>query len=316
MTHIRFLLPLMIVCHTAALGQGLDAYLESGAEGAYLDWEEGFVQARGRAFISRDIKRSEIYYKQTRQAAIADGQAKALSTLGRIWLDSSTRLEENQELFKRVKKLMEDGSSTQIESDTGRVFEVVTKLSLRGENGIAALVLPRASAASPRGAAPPSAAGSATGLVVDATGIGPVSTALLPRVIDENGRVVFGAETADPAVAQREGLVAYAVRAAPAQAAAAAESDVPEPSMAGVRQGRAPIVVKARSAGGTGRADLVLSVADADRVLAADAAGMFLRDCRVLVVIPAQPPPPPRPARVRQRVPPAQEAPGDPNRLP
>jgi hypothetical protein len=147
--------------------------------------------------------------------------------------------------------------------------------------------------------------GGPTGLIVDAghltgTDMAPVM-ALLPRIVDEGGRVVHDIAQADQDLARERGLVAYARETRPGAAS-------PDPSS---RTGDRPLRVTAVSAGGPGRTDIVIPAADADRVLEAAAVSPFLRDCRVTVLMPV---PPLMPAVTRPRRPPERQ-PADPNTL-
>jgi len=110
-----------------------------------------------------------------------------------------------------------------------------------------------------------------TGLIVDASGTG-FSPALAPRLLAAGDqRVVYGPHTVQLAALEQKGLVGYA----------ASLSD----ALRSGRVGSAPLIVRAGEAVGARRGDLVLSLRDAERLLAADRTGSFLTQAAVVVVL-------------------------------
>ena len=148
----------------------------------------------------------------------------------------------------------------------------------------------------------------ATGLVIDARhlqGADLPSPAILPRVVDTGGRVVFGVDAADHEFARTYGLAVY-------QAPAPAGAREPSPG----REGDDPIQVMAVGERGDLRGDIVIEPESADRILKAAADAPFLEECRVVVLMPDSPRPPAverpgRPPGPRVQPPPARP-PGQP----
>jgi hypothetical protein len=110
-----------------------------------------------------------------------------------------------------------------------------------------------------------------TGLVVEASDAG-FSPALAPRILEEGSqKVVFGPGTVQLASLAQVGPVGYAATLADARQ--------------GGRVGANPLIVRAIGASGGRKGDLVLSKKDAERVLAADAAGGFLGRAAVVIAL-------------------------------
>jgi hypothetical protein len=106
-----------------------------------------------------------------------------------------------------------------------------------------------------------------TGVVIDASGLGG-SPAMLPRVLDADGHIVYGAGDVPSDFLVRHGLVGYAASVADAR-----ESE---------RAGPNPLVIRALRMQGP---NVVVSKADAERLLAANDGEHLLDKCRVTLVL-------------------------------
>ena len=116
-----------------------------------------------------------------------------------------------------------------------------------------------------------------TGVLVDARGLG-LQPSMSPRILSENGRVIYGAATVDRSYAAQYGIVGYA-------------KDI-DRALSNERLGSEqanPFVVQATGASGLYAADVVLGDFDATRVLVADSDDDFLRECRVVFVLGPRP---------------------------
>jgi hypothetical protein len=245
-------------------------------------------------------------------SAQLDGEGKVLALLANLPKDGGARLGEDHSLMEKITTGVKTAPRAPVLSDKGRFFDVDLQFPLWGGSSLIAMVLesvPRpakpsgvttASMANPAPAPRPSD-GTVTGLIIDARKVERPGAALLPRIIDEKGRLVYGLETADLDRVQHGGLVLYAMI---------------DPRLAltpvGARQGDRPMMVAAQSAAGATRADLVISTAEADRILKAASAASFLKECRVVVLMPPPPRPKAKPAPRPGLIPPP--APPDPNK--
>ena len=109
-----------------------------------------------------------------------------------------------------------------------------------------------------------------TGMVVDARGLGAIPV-IAPRIFDENLEEVFG-----PTYASRE----YAVQ----QGVASYTTDISQARL-DIRVSHNPIVVKALKTIWPGRCDFIISNSDADKLRSASEHLLFLRECKVIIVL-------------------------------
>jgi hypothetical protein len=110
-----------------------------------------------------------------------------------------------------------------------------------------------------------------TGLIIDASGLS-VRPVLLPRVLSsQNKWVVYGPEVAEKRTAILNGLSGYS-----GSVGAAKKS---------TKAGANPLVIKVQSVSGDGAEDLLISEEDSLKILAADAKGKFLKECKVVIVV-------------------------------
>ena len=159
------------------------------------------------------------------------------------------------------KKYMSDGS-----------VEVTVGMKLTG--ALAETLLPKgaAPAVPPAGAAgtPASPGQLYTGLVVDARGLG-VRPAMAPKILNEDGKEVYGSAWISRDYAVREGMVGYLKDPAAAQT--------------NPRVADKPLMVKAIKVSGDARVDTVISNADAAAIQSAAQNLSMLEKCRVIILV-------------------------------
>jgi len=109
-----------------------------------------------------------------------------------------------------------------------------------------------------------------TGLVVDARGIG-AHPAMSPHLYDEDGKEVYGSANVDRECAVQQGMSGYARDLTVAQS----NQRVTANSM----------TAKALKTSGPGKADLIISNADAARIRASAENASFMKKCRVMIVL-------------------------------
>lgn len=124
--------------------------------------------------------------------------------------------------------------------------------------------------AAPAPAAPPAAPPAYTGLVIDARGIG-ARPAMSPRVFDEDGKELYGSAQVEREYAISQGMSGYARDLTAAQANARVTAH--------------PVTVKGTKVSGAGRADIIISNADAQLIRAAAENASFMKKCRVMIVL-------------------------------
>ncbi len=109
-----------------------------------------------------------------------------------------------------------------------------------------------------------------TGLVIDARGI-QARPAMSPKIVDENGQEVYGSMQVDREFAVQQGMSGYARDLTAAQSNPRVTND--------------PITVKGLRTVGAGRSNVVISNADAQMIKSAAENLVFLKKCRVMVVL-------------------------------
>jgi len=157
------------------------------------------------------------------------------------------------------KKYMSDGS-----------VEVTVGMKLTG--ALADTLLPKGvtPAVPPVGAASAAPGQIYTGLIVDARGLG-VRPAMAPKILNEDGKEVYGSAWINRDWAVREGMVGYLKDPAAAQI--------------NPRVTDKPLMVKALKVSGDGRVDMVISNADAATLQSATQNLNMLEKCRVIVLV-------------------------------
>jgi hypothetical protein len=109
-----------------------------------------------------------------------------------------------------------------------------------------------------------------TGLVVDCRGF-ELKTALAPRIVDEDGKVVYGSVYVSRDYAIKRGMAGYLKDL---------ESALDHP-----RIGPRPFVFKGLRTAKTGSADIVISNADSARIRGTASNLSLLKRCRVIIIL-------------------------------
>ncbi|MGH9870658.1 MAG: hypothetical protein ACREAA_21185 [Candidatus Polarisedimenticolia bacterium] len=282
------------------------AYVQPFPNGAAVDWLNGHAVVMGRVIIFRDLKKNPVNYQITQAEAEREGYARIIEALKGIPLDASTMLGAQPDVLNRFAKRIGKVPAESVVQDSGPAFRVMLKAPLWGEGGLVSLVFPEhtpqdddaptTTAASRRedrtgGVIRARSDTPASGLIVDARGLPAdkrLEPALLPRIVDTGGRVVYGVDVVDHDFAREYGMAIYQAPQAPGA-----------PVLPPGREGSQPIEVLAVAAGGALRTEIVIDPTSADRILAAASGSKFLQEARVLVRMPYSPPPPAVEPRVR-----------------
>ncbi|MEE8555720.1 MAG: hypothetical protein V3T00_07655, partial [bacterium] len=109
-----------------------------------------------------------------------------------------------------------------------------------------------------------------TGLIIDARGTG-VLPAMSPKVLDPEGREIYGSAYVSREHAVAQGIVGYA-------------KDVDAARQNDRVQGN-PLVIKALESKGANKSDLVISESDADALREIAQTQNFMRQTRVMIVL-------------------------------
>lgn len=117
---------------------------------------------------------------------------------------------------------------------------------------------------------PSNGAAAYSGLVINAKALG-VLPSMAPRVVDENGKEVYGAEVVGEAGLAQGGIAGYV-------------KDV-EAAKGNERVGEKPLIVKALRLADKTKTDIVISNADADKLRDPNTNLSFLAEGRVIIVV-------------------------------
>jgi len=283
----------------------LEPYRVAPQVGIWLDGTEGLLQAVGRIRKTDKIQPDSYEYRVIKERATEEGRRQLVAAVAQLRIDDARVVGDDAEAMRRVHALIAALGPQAVRYQQDLYVEADVVLPLRGLSGVLGMILERGTPEISYQNGEPHEGG-ATGLIVDAGHLdqsnGRLTMALLPRIVDDAGRVVYDINQVDHDLARERGMAAYALEIPTAQA---------KPAEPQSRIGERPLRVKALAAGGNAKTDIVIAAADADRILEAAATSPFLRDCRVTVLMPSPPPPP---ALTRPQRPP-QRPPADPNTL-
>jgi hypothetical protein len=247
---------------------------ESISGAGNVNWTDHVIRAKGIAVPggvggrAGQIRAAELDALRQILETVRGMRLSSETTVENYMLSSDvirTRVEGVARNFRRVGDpvYMNDGS-----------IEVTVEMSMLGQGMFLDAVLPQQmGGAKPIASSPPSSLGDGsayTGLIVDARELG-VRPAITPRILSESGQVVYGSDVVDRDWAIKYGLVGYAK-----DAEAARQDD---------RVGENPIVIKAISATGPNRTDVVIDDLQARILHGIGKNYTFLRQGRVIVLV-------------------------------
>ncbi len=153
--------------------------------------------------------------------------------------------------------------------------EIEVTLPIDGNNGVGAAIFGgtvNMIGEKPTATIAPSGSGSAfSGLIIDAKGLG-IKPALMPKILDENEKEVYGSAYVTRDFAIKYGMCGYA-------------KDMAGAKSLKDRIGVSPCVVKGIKALGANKADIQISAPDAAIIQGAAKNMKFLTECRVIIII-------------------------------
>ncbi|HJM34712.1 MAG: hypothetical protein QF622_07615 [Candidatus Marinimicrobia bacterium] len=120
------------------------------------------------------------------------------------------------------------------------------------------------------GAAAAPASGGVTGIIIDGSGLG-LRPAMSPRILNQSGTVLYGPGQYDRDYAAANGVVGYAKTLGQAKADTRVQGN--------------PLVLRGASASGTAKTDVIISNADAGKLVSAGRSAGLLQDCRIMFVL-------------------------------
>lgn len=246
-----------------------------GASGS-VDWGKRTVIATGIGAPPPNVPLAAKRPNALR-AAWAVAMRNALETVKGVQVTSTTTIENamvandvvNTSISGYVKSFEKKGR-TKYMSD-GSV-EVTYEITIDGE--LANAVLPHEIGNTPSINSMPEVNAPKTvftGLVVDCRGLS-VTPAIAPKILDENGKEIYGSAYVNRKWAVKYGMTGYA-------------KSVEQVKRLKDRIGEKPGIVKALRASGPNKTDVVLAKKDADAIRSAAENLKFLAECRVVLIV-------------------------------
>ena len=228
-------------------------YIEAAGAGAPPNRDAGIVEARPAAF----------------RAARAEACRNLLKTAMFVQVDSSNTIkdlaQDNEILQTQLEGFMQGSQVADQEYRSDDTAQVTLRIPLYGN--LSQIVVPRVikqkKSEQPFRAASVAEKTSCIGLVVDARGVG-ARPAMLPGIRTENGTEISDAFKQEFEAGVLKGLCVY--------------TKDPHGSAGLVR-------VKANRAGGTGKSDLIINNADAEKIQGALEQKTFMKNCRIMIVL-------------------------------
>ena len=256
-----------------------------------VNWTKGVVQATGINIPDNRDFNIPVNRQKALAAATQVAFDELLNIIKMIKINNEIKIGDldakNKVIIEKIGHMTRDAKIIEQKYLTDGKVEVTVQMDLRG--GFAQLVLPEdikqiddiKVIKSPQKNNPSSTLKSGpvyplekndvfTGLIIDATGIN-TAPSMVPVVLDENGRKVFG-----PAFMSRESAVQFG--------AVAYEKDIPN-AKENPRVGTNPLVVKGLRTEGAGFTNIIISNSDALILRTKPEYLTFLKKCRVVIVI-------------------------------
>ena len=241
-----------------------------------INWSEGYIEAVGiGAPPERYIGKPQARPMALRAAKV-DAYRNLLETTKGVRIDSATVVKdftvESDTINAAVEGLVRGAKVVNQDYLSDGTVEVTLSMPMAG--GFAEVIIPKALEKKPEAAPPAPPAGPSgdvfTGMVVDARGL-QARPAMAPKVLDENGKEVYGSMNVDKQFAVQQGMSGYARDLTAAQSNARVTNN--------------PVSVKGLKTEGPGKSDIVISNADADKIRGAADNMTFLKKCRVMIVL-------------------------------
>ncbi len=232
---------------------------------ATIDWEKRTITATGQGAPDLNAPNPAAARIGAERAAQLDAFRNLLETLKGVKVSSGQsagdRMAADAALRAQVEGVLRNFTvvARHYFSDGGVELEV--RMPLDGK--VAELLVPK----DPAAAVPAAGADIGSGLVVDAKGL-KVTPALAPRLLDPQGKVVYGPGFVQGEALKQNGIAGYLKDVAAADRSA--------------RVGPHPLTVKAIASQGT---DLVISDADAHKLEDGRANLAFLSEGKVIIVV-------------------------------
>jgi hypothetical protein len=243
-----------------------------------IDWSEQVIRATGSGAPNPDAPNIAAARLGAERAAKADALRNILEIIKGVRIDSETlvvnAMTQNDVIRTRVQGVVRGARTINTRYLSDGAVEVTVEIRMASaaapSDTLAATVLPPQTLGTQSQNIPRAGNPVYTGVIFDARGLS-IRPAMSPKVVDEDGREVYGSAFVSAEWATKFGIVGYG-------------KDL-EASKKNDRVAANPLVVKGAKVSGTGGCDLVISNADAQGMRDMSKNLSFLEQCRVLIVV-------------------------------
>lgn len=259
--------------------------------GGSINWTKGIIQATGINIPDNRDFNIPINRQEALAAATRTALDELLNVVKTIKINSEIKVDsldtKNKVIIEKIGRMVKDAKIIEQKYLTDGKVEVTVQMDLRG--GFAQLVLPEDikqiddikvikssqkndPSSSPKSGPiyPEEKKDFFTGLIIDATGMN-TTPSMVPVVLDENGRKVFG-----PAFMSRESAVQYGTSEYEKEIQRAKQNP---------RVGANPLIVKGLRTEGAVHTNIIISNSDALILRSKPEHLTFLKKCLVIIVI-------------------------------
>ena len=263
------------LCQEKVSGSEWTHIVEQIGEKGKINWSEGYIEAVGIGAPPERYFGKPQARPMALRAAKVDAYRNLLEATKGVRVDSTTVVKDftvdSDVINAQVEGVVKGAKVMNQEYLSDGTVEVTLRMPLAGS--FSQIIIPKALEKKPE--APPPAVPAPTGvvytgMVVDARGL-QARPAMSPKILDENGKEVYGSVNVDREYAVQQGMSGYA------RDLTAAQSNQ--------RVTNNPVSVKGIKTEGPGRSDIIISNADAEKIRGAADNLSFLKKCRVMIVL-------------------------------
>tara|TARA_B100000686_G_scaffold126069_1_gene133481 strand:- start:32618 stop:33457 length:840 start_codon:yes stop_codon:yes gene_type:complete len=278
----------MVFVVTLLFGQ--DNFIGDIFERGSVNYENRTIQATGIGFIPTNVINAGQARRSAMRIAKQDALRQLIEIVNGVNVTSETTV--SGAMFDDVIKTQVQGAirgarkvgDPKYLSDTS--VEVVYEVNMRD---ISRVLLPMAEKApvlnydpvtetgggsaviqSQDGAGTISVSGGVTGIIIDGSGLG-LRPAMSPQVLNQSGSIIYGPGQYNRDYAATNGVVGYAKTLEQAKKDSRVQGN--------------PLILRAASASGTAKTDVIISNSDAGKLASADRSASLLKNCRIMFVL-------------------------------
>ena len=255
-----------------------------------INWTTGWIKAGGLGVPPPQAGPSQAKEMAERAAYIVALRNLAEIVNG-VRVDAETVVEnylvKSDTIKTQVSGFIRGAQKVKTDLEPDGSVRMLVRMPLWGSDSLISAFTHEKSVHSQKLPSEPPTQGGTTGLVIDARGLG-TKPAFFPLLLDEQGTVVYGPETVDPSIAEKEGLVEYHTLPKDANLSSLFGDHMsvihPVRMKAPPRQGPRPLKIKGFDKAGSLRTNILISSEDAKKIRNNPGLMAALRKSKVVVV--------------------------------